>query len=237
MRAMNRHRVLVLNKLWTAVGIATLERAITKLCQNYSDGTPKAQIVTPPPVGQYETFTWNDWAQLRPVEGEDVIISPSKLFKVPDVVVLTRYDGDPQHKVHFSRKHIWKRDNYRCQYCGVHPPSDELTLDHVAPRSQGGETTWTNCVLACYQCNSQKADRRPEEATKGCIPKDRRHLWRGSSPMKLLALPKKPQFSLFKGERVRIPETWKHWVDKVYWEMPLQNDMPDDVDDSFIDDV
>jgi hypothetical protein len=83
--------------------------------------------------------------------------------------------------------------------------------------------------LACYQCNSQKADREPQEAYK---PKDkeRARLWRGSSPMKLLKQPRRPEFSIFR-ERIKVLETWKHWVDKLYWEIPLENDMNDNEDD------
>jgi hypothetical protein len=90
----------------------------------------------------------------------------------------------------------------------------------------GGETSWTNCVLACYQCNSQKADRRPEEAFK---PKDKMKArkWRGQSPMRLLKEPVKPEYSMIR-DRIKILDTWKHWVDRLYWEMPLDNDMQDE---------
>lgn len=230
MRSAMNNRVLVLNKLWAAVGVASMQRAITLLYGEHSTGKPKAQIVTPPPIGAYETFSWEDWAKLRPTEGENTLIAPHQIFKVPEVIVLTQYDKSPEHKVHFSRKHIWKRDNFKCQYCGVRPPNDELTLDHVDPKSLGGDTSWTNCVLACYQCNSQKANRRPEDAHKHCLPKEQRHNWRGPSPMRLACKPAKPKFSLFKGDRVHIPETWRHWVSKLYWEVPLVNDMLEPTD-------
>lgn len=243
---MTRHKTLVLNKLWTAVGICSLQRAVTMLWKEHEDGTPKAKIITPPPVGGFETFTWSDWSQLRPKEGENCIITNRAFYKVPDVILLSRYEGMPQQKVHFCRKAVWKRDGYKCQFCGRKVPHDELTLDHVIPRSLNGPTSWTNCVLACVKCNSQKADRVPvgyEDhgplALRGKKQKDYDaercpEGWLGASPMKLLREPKKPKFSLFKGDRVRIPETWKHWIDKAYWEVPLVNDM--DEDDALIDD-
>lgn len=64
----------------------------------------------------------------------------------------------------FSRRNIFERDHYTCQYCGVQPGVDELSIDHVFPRSQGGTSTWDNCVLACVECNKKKADRTPSEA-------------------------------------------------------------------------
>ena len=59
---------------------------------------------------------------------------------------------------------MFKRDHYTCQYCGVQPGGEELTIDHVVPRSQGGTSTWENCVLACVTCNKRKADRTPQQA-------------------------------------------------------------------------
>lgn len=231
---LNRRKALVLNRGWAAVGIVSMQRAITLLASEHEDGKPKARIITPPPVGSFELFDWSDWTKLRPEEGEDAIITSHDLLKVPDVILLTRYDRVPDQKVHFCRKAVWKRDNYTCQYCGCKPPPDELTLDHIIPRAQGGETSWTNCVLACYQCNAQKADRRPEDAYRP-KDKDKAAAWRGPNPMKLRSKPVKPKFSLFRGDPVRIPETWKHWLDKMYWEVPLENDMneisSDTVDD------
>ena len=105
----------------------------------------------------------------------------------------------------------------------IKPKYDESTIDHVVPKSRGGETSWTNCVLACYRCNSQKADREPHEAFK---PNDRRaSLWRGPSPMKLHKAPVRPKMPSFADERIKVLDTWKHWIDKLYWNVTLDNDM------------
>jgi 5-methylcytosine-specific restriction endonuclease McrA len=221
-------KVLVLNKNWTAIGITSLQRSMSLLYSEYENGEPKAHIVTPPPKGSYEVWSWKDWSELFPSEGENGIVSAKRVYKVPEVILLSRYEEVPSTRVNFCRRAIWKRDEFRCQYCGVRPNYDEATLDHIIPRSCGGETSWTNCVLACYRCNSQKADREPHQAFR---PKDKEKakFWRGPSPMKLLKEPNRPEFSIFRGEyRIKVLDTWKHWIDKLYWDITLDNDMEEE---------
>ncbi len=64
----------------------------------------------------------------------------------------------------FSRRNVAKRDHYTCQYCGAQPGAEGITIDHVVPRSQGGTSSWTNCVAACETCNAKKSDRTPDRA-------------------------------------------------------------------------
>jgi len=63
-----------------------------------------------------------------------------------------------------TRRGVFRRDNYTCQYCGRIVPTNELTLDHVVPRCRGGQTVWENAVAACQPCNQRKNDRTPAEA-------------------------------------------------------------------------
>ena len=97
-----------------------------------------------------------------------VVRSPSTTVCVPSVMVLERYQ---KHKslVKFSRSNVYSRDRFECQYCGASLARGELslrdlTLDHVLPRSRGGETSWTNIVTSCGTCNRIKGDRLPKEA-------------------------------------------------------------------------
>lgn len=221
-------KVLVLNRNWCAVGVVGVPKAVSLLFAQYEDGEPRAKVITPPPKGSYEVWDWGDWSRMRPLAGEDALVSASNVFRVPEVLLLTRYEGMPTQKVNFCRRAIWKRDAHTCQYCGVKPPHDECTLDHIVPKSLGGETSWTNCVLACYRCNFQKADRRPEEAFKP-RDKEKARRWRGPSPMRLLKEPVKPEYSVIK-DGIKVLDTWKHWIDRLYWDVPLENDMPDDGD-------
>ena len=88
----------------------------------------------------------------------------SRDYPLPAVVrVLRRFRRDKQ-AIKFSRLNIYARDAFTCQYCGEQLPSEELTFDHVTPRSRGGRTTWENIVTCCVPCNAQKADRTPLEA-------------------------------------------------------------------------
>lgn len=210
-------KVLVLNKSWFAVGLVSMTKAINLLFSEYKDGEPKARIITPPPKGNYEIWDWKEWSELRPETGENGIVSCSKIYKVPEVLLLSKYNSIPKQKVNFCRRAIWKRDNYTCQYCGEKPKEDECTLDHIIPKSLGGPTSWTNCVLACYRCNSQKANKKPEDAFRTKNHKN----WQGPSPMKLLKIPKKPKYSVVK-DKIKILDTWKHWVDMAYWNITLE---------------
>lgn len=79
----------------------------------------------------------------------------------PVVIRLLKYVVLPYKKLNLSKVNILKRDNYTCVYCGS---KKDLTLDHLIPKSKGGQNTWTNLVTACFPCNHKKGARTPEEA-------------------------------------------------------------------------
>ena len=146
---------LVLNRNWQPVGVASVARSLVMVWNE------TARVVDPE---DYQLYGWLDWSKLVPRDGELYVSTVYSRIRVPEVVALVRYDGMPTSAVTFSRRNIYKRDRYTCQYCGTQPGSEELTIDHVLPRSQGGLSTWENCVLACISCNKRKADRTPEQA-------------------------------------------------------------------------
>ena len=92
-----------------------------------------------------------------------VVRSPSRVFPLPSVIRLAAYIRKPfLERVAFNKKNILRRDGYTCQYCSRR--GEKLTVDHVVPRSRGGQTTWTNVVAACLRCNLFKGNRTLEEA-------------------------------------------------------------------------
>jgi hypothetical protein len=93
----------------------------------------------------------------------------NKKYPIPAVAKTKRYLNIHNHAVKFSRKNIFIRDDYKCQYCGLKFSINELTYDHVIPKSIwnyeiGTPTCWTNIVTACVVCNRKKRNRTPAQA-------------------------------------------------------------------------
>lgn len=84
--------------------------------------------------------------------------------RLPSVIRLLTYRHVPVRMQLATRRNIFMRDGYRCQYCGLKFRGSDLTLDHVIPRAQGGKNSWENLVACCRKDNHRKADRTPEEA-------------------------------------------------------------------------
>jgi hypothetical protein len=200
---LEHRKVLVLNKSWRAVGIIPLEKALKKVSTSYKDGTPKARIIDC--VHDFQSMTWEDWSRLRPADGEQGMKSVNAVFRIPEVIQYTRYDKLPAQKIHYNRRTIYRRDNNTCQYCGKRKSSEELSVDHVVPRCQGGLTTWENIVVACTDCNAHKAGRTPDEAG-----------------MTLLSIPVRPKYNFYVGE-IRV-KSWEAFLGEAYYNVELEND-------------
>ena len=87
--------------------------------------------------------------------------SVKKTMPYPTIVRLLIYIRVPFKKIVLSRKNILRRDMYKCQYC--HQSDKVLTIDHIIPKSRGGDDSWENLITACVECNNKKGDRTPEE--------------------------------------------------------------------------
>ena len=96
------------------------------------------------------------------LNGRGVIHSVSQIFPLPSVIRLNRMIKRPRPIVKLTRKEIFRRDNYTCQYCGRQ--LNNLTIDHVNPRRLGGKTDWDNVVAACPRCNHLKGGLTPEQS-------------------------------------------------------------------------
>lgn len=192
-----RRPTLILNRNWQPVNVATVARALVLLWNE------SARVVD---TADYQTFDWNDWSKLRPADGDAFVQAIRMRIRVPEVITLTEYDRLPTAAVTFSRRNIFKRDRFVCQYCGEQPGSDALSIDHVVPRAQGGESRWDNCVLACVECNHRKADRTPEQAN-----------------MTLRKVPVRPQWKPLYATYDRRIESWSKFVSEAYWNVALES--------------
>jgi hypothetical protein len=95
---------------------------------------------------------------------EDYISFGNGLIKHPSIVKLKKPIKRHYYVNNFSRKALVKRDRSVCQYCNKKLSANQITIDHVVPRSQGGVTSFINCVVACQLCNSKKDNRTPDQA-------------------------------------------------------------------------
>ena len=129
--------------------------------------------------------------------------SPSFEMPLPSVVSLKNY-VKPSRYPAFTRFNVFLRDRFSCQYCGTR---DDLTFDHVRPRSRGGMTTWDNVVAACSPCNLRKADQLPEKARM--FP---RHM------------PYQPTVHDLHQNGRLFPPNYLHdsWLDYLYWDSVLE---------------
>ena len=96
------------------------------------------------------------------------------IIAMPSVIRLLEYRRIPHQTRALSRKNILLRDRNTCQYCGEALPPGELTLDHVIPRSRGGNSTWENLVACCHACNRQKGNRMLNEIDDMILLRDPR---------------------------------------------------------------
>lgn len=92
-------------------------------------------------------------------------------FLIPEVLQLLNYIHRKNFRLRFTKRSIYLRDRYTCQYCGKAMKLSEITIDHVIPLSRGGHNSFLNCVSCCQKCNVKKADRLPHEAGMFLIKK------------------------------------------------------------------
>ena len=83
-------------------------------------------------------------------------------FLAPTVIRLRQFVRIPFKELPLTRRNVFQRDHHTCQYCGYR--GDKLSIDHVIPRSRGGQDTWENVTTACIRCNVRKGNRTPKEA-------------------------------------------------------------------------
>jgi 5-methylcytosine-specific restriction endonuclease McrA len=163
-------QVLVLNATYEPLNVVSVRRAVLLLLKE------KAEIVE-------AAEAWLHAEQLA--------------LPIPLVIRLVYFVRIPRRfQLPLSRRTVLARDHYTCQYCGARPGKANLTIDHVLPRSRGGETRWENVAVACGTCNRRKGDRTPEEAR-----------------MPLLNEPRRPRYlALTLLEGAGAPQAWSKYM-------------------------
>lgn len=131
---------------------------------------------------------------------DEVVRSPSVALRAPAVVRMHRAELPRHGTIRFCRENVFRRDGYRCQYCGESLAPRELTFDHVIPRARGGRTGWENIVTCCRPCNDEKRDRTPEEARMKLI----------RVPVKPTSLP--PARLGLRLDAARAPAEWRAFM-------------------------
>jgi 5-methylcytosine-specific restriction endonuclease McrA len=133
-------RVLLLNQTYEPLGTVSVARAII--------------------------MTFKNTVFVEEYDGVRTLRSAHDAFPVPSVIRRRTYINVRRRREQsgMKRLRIYMRDKFRCQYCGEKKTAAELTLDHILPRSRGGDNSPVNIVTACLQCNNRKRDRTPAEA-------------------------------------------------------------------------
>ncbi len=171
------HEVLVLNNDYEPLNVCNLRRAIVLIF-----------------LGKAEVLHTSDGA-INMIDGA---------MDSPSVVKLRHHVKRPMPELRLSRRSIFARDNYACQYCGHQ--ARELTIDHIVPKRLGGKSTWENLVCCCRKCNSRKGDKTLDKAN-----------------MHLLSQPRRPRYvpfiSLTKYLDGARNETWRTYL-------PVFRDIP-----------
>jgi 5-methylcytosine-specific restriction endonuclease McrA len=162
-------RVLVLNATYEPINVCTVRRATVLLLKQ------KAEVIE---------------------EGDGRMRSEWLELERPAVIRLITYVRVPRdvHRRKITRKAVLARDSWTCQYCGSAKPG--LTVDHVVPRSRGGESVWENIVASCAPCNRRKGNKLPREAR-----------------MHPLSAPRPPGPTVFiRIAAPRVPDTWERYL-------------------------
>jgi len=167
---------LVLNTSWVPIETVSWQSAITKIFNGkaYSAKDYDAEIKT---------------------------TNPDIIFMKPAVIVLYGYNKIPNRTLNYSKRLVYYRDKFICQYCGKQLVLNTATIDHITPRCRGGYSTFENTVTSCESCNKRKANKNIRQAN-----------------MRLRKKPSKPKINpiVIKFSRIKINKEWEehleHWL-------------------------
>ncbi len=208
---------LVLNKGWTPIDSYPIRKTLKTVF------TGRGVFLDPSDYSQHDIKSWIT----LPIGSDDPGLNLLyRRIKSPEIMLLTEFNRIPKRTVVFCRRNIWKRDRRLCQYCGIEPAMDEVTVDHIVPRSKGGLSTFENCVLACISCNLKKGNRMP--AQTGMRLRRMKCLSDGQQTMVYYDVPKRPMWNpLYSLRRKTFPSSWRTFLrnfdEALYWDVELES--------------
>ena len=179
-------KVMVLNKVWYPIRIVSLKRALKLIFAE------KAFIVDI----DFSTYSWEKWENISVNEDEIYIQTTRSKVKIPLVIVLKNYDKVCKRPLRLTKKNIFLRDGNTCQYSGKKVNMKDADIDHIIPKSRGGENNWNNMVVCCKEINRKKGNKTPEEC--------------GLKLIKTPTTPTQSRFLFLSGRK--IPDFWKNFL-------------------------
>lgn len=146
--------VLVLNKSWFAINIISWEKALSELFQDSVKALDR----------DLNTYTFSEWMTFSTkTKNYPRIKTVNREIAIPEILILNNYNKIPKIKYSFSKSRVFERDKFTCCFCNNIFSKTELTVDHLIPKSRGGNTTWTNIITACKKCNWEKGNKTIKE--------------------------------------------------------------------------
>jgi len=203
--------VLLLNAHYTALRVVSARRAFTLLVKHDGARQPVAEVVDVED-GRYVSYDFHGWTELsahRRANGwqrYDWVRTVRVDLAVPRIVRVLTFHKLPRREIRFNRRNVFARDEHTCQYCGRRYGATQLSLDHIVPRSQGGDDSWENVVCACIHCNVRKGGRTPAEAN-----------------LHLIRRPQKPRRNPLLAVKLSDKRyaSWQPFLDVANWDIQL----------------
>jgi 5-methylcytosine-specific restriction endonuclease McrA len=167
-----KQEVLKLNKNYLPIGTDSWKKIITDIVSGaafpidvhydeHEDGVVNREKITY--INVIKDF--EEWSTLPIRPYDEKVTTPKIEIRMPTIVICSHFDKIITKMALFPTKtNIWKRDDFYCGYTGEKLTKEQLSVDHILPKSRGGQNTWENLITASKDINRFKDDRTPEEA-------------------------------------------------------------------------
>jgi 5-methylcytosine-specific restriction endonuclease McrA len=151
MKIDNKNYTLILSKSFIPLGVEKVKKVMKYLINDQGRALD---------TETYQLFSFDEWIEFNNMQEQDITIRTEKLWiRIPEIVVLNRDSVYTKKRANgISPRKVFERDNYTCNYCECTLNSKNRTIDHVHPRSKGGQDTYDNVVACCGKCNSEKGN-------------------------------------------------------------------------------